>query len=501
VADQERQPSPLFLDPNSSDKYIYADEISQIILYRMIPRAGQGPRRARVPRLDYRREDGQEFVFDPFTTTEDDIIEHFGGGEYFIEALGHNGKKLPCGHPLFLDGPMKRRRWQVPGTNPAPGWMQRQNKAAFGYDPYSDDEDDDEDEDEEMGVVQQMLKVQQKQAEQMQKAAEDRAREARLEAKERESANTNIVGKVLDNAMSTRGHESSAVDTLKHQLEELSSRHRSDLQRRDDEVAQMRKDNRDEMTRKDRELEDLRKDHNREVDMLRHKHDKEVDDLRDELKDLKRRHDTELDEVKRRSAKDADAENDRLKKRLSDSEADLARERREWEKDRRDLEKEIYELQRDLADVPPEGSVGKLPANAPWGAHVATEALKWFGNRKAQEAQAAAMAQQNRQVPPPQQQQQQPPQQQRQAPPPQTPPADFRTTPNPPPSPAGPPPPPAAPPPQQQQAAPSNGSGAPHPFSFDDVEPFVDGDEDDGDDEPDDENDDEGVDDAKEAQS
>jgi hypothetical protein len=510
VSESDRRLSPLFIDPNDKGVFIYADNISQIFIYRMVPQAGRGPRRAKIPRLEYRREDGTEFVFDPFLTTEDDIIEHFGGGEYFIEALGHDGKKLSCGHSLYLDAPQKRRRWTVPGAAAAPAWMQRQHPKTFGYDPFAqpngDEDDEDDDEDEDMsGFAQQMLKAQQKQAADMQRQADERAREARLEAREQASANTNIVGKVLESAMGTRGQDSSAIDTIREQLREQSDRHREELRRRDDAAEARCKDLRDEVKKREDRIDDLRREHNSEIDGMRRdhrteidkirlKHDAEIGEFRSEIKESKHDHMVKMEETRRHALSVADLDVERLKKRLSDAENDLARVKRELEKENHELKNEIYELQRDLADAPQEGATPKLPAGTPWWGAVGAEAAKWWSQKQAEAARTNALQQQQQQrqgsVPVQVQQSQPVPQaapQQAPQPTPQPvpqphvapPPVNLRETPAPPPDPTGPPPSPTT-----ERAMPSNGRSA-HAFSFDDVEPFVDDgyEEDEGDEE------------------
>ena len=106
---EARKVSPLFREPigedNGTEKYLYADEIDRVQIYRQgDPRARGASKRYLILPHEFRDKKTKEVMFeiDPYETDEGDIHEYFGDGEYYIEPIGADGKLLHGGRSIKL---------------------------------------------------------------------------------------------------------------------------------------------------------------------------------------------------------------------------------------------------------------------------------------------------------------------------------------------------------------------------------------------------------------
>lgn len=363
--DDDRTLSPLFPEPNEKGEYLYAKQIHKIVLYRQLPGSGRNLKMVRVSKRDYRMPDGGEFEFNPYETTEDDIEEQFGGGSYYIRAVGFNNEFLPCQHPVYLSGPTLKERRQQEREDGGDDDDGAEMSSGYGYPPQDprpaggallpgavtmvpQGQD----------AVQELLKAQQEMVKLMQASADKRADDAK------------------DFAMSSRrdGPERDAlVTSLREELEDLRKQHRSELERRaqdaDDERRRFRKQLEtldDEYAAKRRayeaELERERSERRTSVEHERDRYRKDLDDERkrrlDEVEEARRR----ADERVERTTRDAADLKLKLEKRIDE------------------LQKEVFELRGELADVPspeegPKSKAG-VPDDAPWWVK---QAAPWVG--------------------------------------------------------------------------------------------------------------------------
>lgn len=101
--------SPLFQEPNDAGELPTAREIKFIKISRILADAQGHGTRVKIFKSELRRGDGSLWELDKYKHDEEDIGEQLGGGRYFIQPIGHNGRPLPCGRTVFVPGPPRYR--------------------------------------------------------------------------------------------------------------------------------------------------------------------------------------------------------------------------------------------------------------------------------------------------------------------------------------------------------------------------------------------------------
>lgn len=347
---------PLFAE---AEPPIYAKNVLKVRLQRIDKSTGSS-RGAKVPlaKEDYWI-DGEEqtpFEINPYKTTEEDLQEQFGCGEYWIDAFDQQGKVFPNGRRLVLGGPLRRKGQVI--------------------------EQEIEDDETELEVpARGSTVVETRMFTMMEKMFNERARQAQDQAeRERHNAQEHVAQERENSRrqMDMHGHFSEAmlkiatdqnkqdiapmevIQTLRSQIDSLSKKHLRDEEERikdhRSEIEQMRRDREDLVRAQRSELEEERR---RSRDDLKRRDD-EISDLRkrsmDTEEELRRRWQRDTDELRSRHEKDllqlrADATQFQSK---IGGEAEtrfrkLETENEELRKDIRDLERDNIKLERDLA--------------------------------------------------------------------------------------------------------------------------------------------------------
>ncbi len=315
-----RPSSPLF--PHSGDpeeKRVYADEITVIDVYRLLPTPHRPARKVLVSENEFTDEEtGEVLEIIPATTREADLQRFFGGGEYFLQALDADNNFL-TGRTVFLGGPPRNE------------YLKKRAKK------YGLEKDDEEEEERapEPPAVDPLIEY---------------MRESNAESKEY-AMNTMkmFMGMQGLNAQKSDG----SVDLLRSQLDQSLRDHRNEMDRRQKEIDDMRDRNREDLRRRDQQYDDLRK---------------KTDD---EIAEMKRRHNADIDESKKRHERDLQYEYDRAKRREKELEAEIEAMKRKTA----ELEKETIGLHKDLASIPDAPEQLKSEP-APWYAALGVQAVK-----------------------------------------------------------------------------------------------------------------------------
>lgn len=388
--------SPLFPGPSNDGEYLPADQIGQIVVQRVFSSVRGGPRRIKVSKKEFvDPQTGEVFEIDPHTTTEDDLEEILGGGEYWIFALDLDGKITKWGRTLLLPGPMKpavRQMYAQDARATArdrPGRPSPFAPGAFGED------------DEDFGGTPSSPQGRHAggavTAEDIARIVEDRM--ARLMPPPEERSK---LSEAVESAREIQAAAAAATRNAEKAIEEL----RRQLADEREEAHKKLQDERAENSAR-------RRDHEEQMRAARAQYDRELDDLRrrnrDETDSLRKRYESEIDDLRRRTERDV-AE---LRKELLDTRTRL-------EKQAAELLRENVELQRELASIPeppeegdangeppppgggggmPGGGGGGLPPDAPWLAHAVAPALPGLIGALMGAGRAAPAAQQASAVP------------------------------------------------------------------------------------------------------
>jgi hypothetical protein len=446
-----RRVSPLFRNPiNEEGEYLYLDQIASIRISRQVTDSGNRTRR--VPILDNEFEvDGNPddtFFIDPSATREEDILAHFGLGDYYIEPIGTDGRVLKGGRVLPFaaargsGGSRRGGRWgggggrrgygppqdpydeDEPDEMPGPRLDPRADPSSPAYDPRCDNRFPSYDPRQDprythlfanpMGqpgaaaaapaidpAMAKLIESQQDLARQLREQADKRAEDAQ------KWASFNNQGGIERAAA-----RDDLVTELREELAELRRKNRDDLD-------ELRRKSQDELQAKTRELEDQRREH---LDKLRSLQDEfsakrreleeslraKENDARRDLDAERRRHEDEMMETKRRLRNETDEEREKrhksadearmaVEKRFKDLEQSSAEARIRLERRIEELMKENIDLRRDLADTPPPGAdqpppIGPTGANhpeAPWWGPGALQAVAPIGQAIADIAKTA----------------------------------------------------------------------------------------------------------------
>lgn len=469
---------------SDNGKQIYADDIAKITISRQFPGIGGKSRRVKMSRKEFQLQNGGEFVINPFETTEDQLEELFGGGEYYIQAYSHDGGLLPCGRTIHLPGEMK------------PGVRETYLNDALVASVKSLVEDDVSGTN---GAVNPIL-------DRLLTSTENQVKELRQQLDQTRAAQ----------ALQPRGADDEVVRGLRSQMDVLVTNHRSEIDRLsktiEEERAALRR-NLDaaqeeynskrrslegelqrERDKRDAEMQAERQRHAEELARLRDEHRRALEDERKRTEDERlrvvderKRADTNLEDERRRRLSEVDDTTKRYKSRIDDLERDLSATRLRLEKQITDLMKENIDLRRDLADTPipepepergPDGRPGKGDPSEPlwykalnqWGPPVAAAVRDYAKNSSNAMTQAGVQRQMPARFLPPQPPPA-PPYVPPQPPPYIPPPAPVRSAE---PLPAPPPPPvrSAEPPPPPPISAPPSPSAASSAFTYGPAETF-----------------------------
>jgi hypothetical protein len=440
AGNEERLVCPLFPEPvNDKGKLIFADEVKRFQLSRVM----RGPRgllrRPKVPVDEfYNRETDTWFELDPFTTTEDDIEQHFGGGEYWIEAFGHNGQVMPGGRVMTFGGAPKkpwmgRRR---PDGEANDGHARRPPPEARDASAY--DEEGDEGDEMQMdprnprgfhppfypqhpgaqygmpygqqpygmqypgmnpmmgGMMpgtpdpfQKLIEAQQQMMQQMREVVDKRADDAQRWAAMSTQNNAQNAGARDDLVTALREELDEARRNNLAQVSAAMTKHQAELDRKAAEIEDLRKEHRRELESQREELASRRRALEEELRAARAGFDRQMDDERKrrerDVEDEKKRRDREIEDERKRHEGEVRDIRTRLEMRIADLEKTSLEVRTRLEKRVEEQLQEITDLRRDLADTPrpnepppppPPGAPGPATPGAPWYANMMAQ---WAG--------------------------------------------------------------------------------------------------------------------------
>ncbi len=306
---ETRKVSPLFREPigedNGAEKYLYADEIDRVQIYRQgDPRARGVSKRYLILPHEFRDKKTKEVLFeiDPYETDEGDIHEFFGDGEYYIEPIGIDGKLLHGGRSIKLgDGrhfeddeeeeedDQSQNPWaqwwaatypgvpMPPMTPGMPGMPSRMPGAPqmpfppspFGFNPWQQQPQPNT----AASVQDSQNELIRKLVDEQVKSASARADDANRQAQAVLAQRSDAAGHRDDLVAGLRNELDEAIRNAKKQQEETLHAHRVQL-----ETALA--NHRDEMNRKSAELESERKRRSDDVDDERKRRINEVEDER-----------------------------------------------------------------------------------------------------------------------------------------------------------------------------------------------------------------------------
>lgn len=380
----------LFPYPDENGRYVYADEIAKVVIDRQFPGMGGKTRRVRMSKSEFKLSDGSMFEINPFTMDEEDLEEAFGGGEYFIQPSGFDGRRLINGRTIVLPGKMR------------PGIRESYMGATFK----SDDEPSGEAEKNNVAENNGMMAMLQQMVNDSNKRAEALA--TQVAAMQQEALRQQFAAQQNRPAPDADA-QAEVVRSLRSQIEQLMVQHRNEMDAKtksaateieaksktvEDERAAMRRsiesiqedynakrrgleaELQQERNKREMEMQQSRAARDMEVARDRTAHEEEIRRIREEhrraLDAAEKRIEEEhkrVDEERKRGERDAD---DERKKRLNEVE-DLQRRmqlrinelekqnsdiRIKYEKQLMDAMKENIDLRKDLADTP-------LPAEPP----------------------------------------------------------------------------------------------------------------------------------------
>lgn len=309
---------PLFAE---CEEPIYADDIFKIRICRSglkdaVNKSGKVPLR----KEDYYIDGDQKklFVINPYATTEEDLQEQFGGGEFWIDAMRKpDGRVLPGGHRLIFDGPEKRD-----GVEVAP--------------EEDEDEEDDKTSSSKSAFPKEMLQLFDRTLTMQTTGSQERERLLR-EASDRQAQMQSTFASTMLQIAKDGKDDKPEADAIVRMLQSEVDEIRKKAARDEDDL---RRQHRTDIERRDREIEDLRREQHAQLS----KRDQEVDESR-------KRASTEEDEIRRRWREDVSDLRSKYERELSQARTETTelRIKLQGENDRvkTDLEKRIYELEKD----------------------------------------------------------------------------------------------------------------------------------------------------------
>jgi hypothetical protein len=343
-----RQLSPLFTDlvgDEDNQRYLYADEIGSFKLSRIDPTSPNRTRRVKVPRPDFRINGSDDYFEIGPETTEDDLEEQFGLGEYYIEAFGPDHRLLPGGRNLHLGGVLKRGGLPV---KPEPEVE----------DPDDDDDDDDDEEASalraELAELKASMRLLAERAAAPPAAAPPAADQTVLlgmlrevmDRSQRNPLDAVTMGTQLADTIAAASRP--AESDRRAEIEELRRTHRQELERHDKDIDALR-------TEKIHELGDIRRKAENELAEARRKLERELEEVRasaraererldKDLSELRSSHRAETDALRAHHAAETDRRARDLDSQRSESRGEIERRARELETQRSEMQKELHEL-------------------------------------------------------------------------------------------------------------------------------------------------------------
>ena len=291
---------PLFAE---CEEPLYSDEISKIRICRLGDKNSMN-RNGKIPlrKEDYYVDEDPKNIFkiNPYTTTEEDLQEQFGEGEFFIDALRKpDGKVMPGGHRLVFQGP--------------------------------DGSDEEEEEEKakpaqpESIVPREMLDLFHKTLEMQSASSQQRENLIRETSKSQAEMQSTFATTLMKMATDDKGKGSDynvLIRMLQGEVEEIRKKaardeedlrrqHRVDIEKREREVEDLRRDHREQLAKRDREVDEIRSRASKEDDDarrrwrddvtdLRTKYEREIAQSRAESGEIRLKLQTELDQTKSR---------------------------------------------------------------------------------------------------------------------------------------------------------------------------------------------------------
>jgi len=363
----DKTPSPLF-PVEDPDKVTYAEDIARVNIYRVALDQMGRERRMLIPRHKIKIE------INPWKTTDQDIVDAFKPGTYYLEPIGIPGKKakLAGGHNVIvpsdddLYGAEEEEEGEEeppppPPPSPPPSAANEQ-------------------------VVHLMSKV----VEQSAQATRDMLAVEREHASQKAEMYTGFAQSMMKTMSDTHRSQQppgEIVETLREQIHEIRKRalrdeedlrrhHANTLQSMQTQIDDLRRSHREELARKDRDYDDLRR-----------KTSNDQDDTRRQWKD-------EVQEIRRASNEE-----------ISRLRTELQKLRDQFEKEVYDLQKENIKLERELAIAEANASTEESepppppsPANNAWAA--VAPAVQDFAKVVVQKFASAPTTPAQQQVPP-----------------------------------------------------------------------------------------------------
>lgn len=311
LPNKTRQVCQLFCE---QEKAPFCDEIGTVQVKGVVRRFNGGAQRVTIK--------NKKIVIDPYTTTKEEIAAAYPQfKEFYIYATSaDNGRMLEGGHNWSAD----------------------------------EDDDEEEEEDDEPEVVAAPTDTTKQQMEMfslMRSMMEKQLESADKRSKESLDVGLHIAGALNGGKSNGSSLETTAlVDamrsqmrTMEGQLEDARRSYRDELNRRDKDLEDLRVGYRDDIDRRRREFETERGRYERDLDERRTKYDREMSDLRvrleKEIGEGRTKYDRDLMELRQKYEKRIDE----LEKRVEQ------------------VQKENFELRREIADIPDESDKKAAP--------------------------------------------------------------------------------------------------------------------------------------------
>ena len=394
-----RKVAPLFRSPvdAAGTRYLYADEISDVDIMRIVEQGRSRSKRESISEEEYQRQDGSYFEVDPFVTKESDIFDHFGAGEFYINPIGLDGKFLPGGRTISQSdagelpygggmgggmggggrGPYNQQQQSGGWVQTAQGWLWPANQGPppAGGPPGSP------------GYAAPTFVPQQPQ---------------------QPDLTTSLITKLVDGKQDTASAE--LIASLREQLIDAKRAHGEELSR----LTRVMEDDRrkssndlDEERRRFRKLsDDEREDYTTKRRAMETELQRARDDLHNERDANRKVFDRDLEDERRKRITEVDDTRKRLDARVTELERILFESRAKYEAQVDALKKENYDLRSDVADMSKnlqvDGVASKddptwFKAVEKFGAPVAKAAFDW-ASKQAQAAQQGQAQQQQQQA-------------------------------------------------------------------------------------------------------
>lgn len=312
-------PAPMFVDRLASNETCYAKHVRRINIWE-ITRDEQGEETKALLR---KNEWPPEFQYKAFETTDQDFVDAFDDGVYFVEPIrgvyeGKNapGTKMPGGHKIIVGrgfdaGEEEPQPEPMPVADPR-GYPVQQ--MPYGFQPPSNNSDT---------IVGKALESMQHSQDTVIGVLRDAAKDSRAAVAAPTESPTAMLRETMGmvRELMPRGEgESSQVKGMLAQMEELTRRHRADL----DEAARRA---REDVSKVERQMDEYRTEAKTQAARAERDYEERLRTVREEAKKREER----ADDDRRRMLADMDEMRDQRRKELSKLDEEFAAYRRRME--------------------------------------------------------------------------------------------------------------------------------------------------------------------------